>query len=278
LISEGYDLFDVIRSCTINPVMHYGIEAGLLKPGDPADFIITEDLHRMDIRETWINGEKVYGNSKVLFDYTGSDPLNKFNCSMISAEDIVITSAGKAIRIIEAFDGALITKEAVMLPEGSGVIDSDIEKDILKIVVKDRYNDSPPAVAFIKGFGLGSGAFASSVAHDCHNIICVGTNDSDIIDAVNEIVKMKGGLSVAGGGSISSLQLPVAGIMSDRPVEKVAAQYLELTTRVKAKGCKMSAPFMTLSFMALLVIPELKLSDRGLFDGNKFKLVPLFVD
>jgi adenine deaminase len=278
LISEGYDLFDVIRSCTINPVMHYGIEAGLLKPGDPGDFIITEDLHSMDIRETWINGEKVYGNGKVLFDYTGSDPVNKFNCSMISAEDIVIISAGKAIRVIEAFDGALITKEARMVPEGSGVIDSNIEKDTLKIVVKDRYNDSPPAAAFIKGFGLKSGAFASSVAHDCHNIICVGTNDSDIIDAVNEIVKMKGGLSVADGGSISSLQLPVAGIMSDQPVEKVAAQYEELTARVKVKGCKMSAPFMTLSFMALLVIPELKLSDRGLFDGNKFILVPLFVD
>ncbi len=158
------------------------------------------------------------------------------------------------------------------------MIDSDVEKDILKIVVKDRYNDSPPAVAFIKGFGLRTGAFASSVAHDSHNIICVGTNDNDIADAVNEVVRMKGGLAVADKGEITSLTLPVAGIMSDQPVDRVASEYQELSGRVKAKGCIMSAPFMTLSFMALLVIPELKLSDKGLFDGNKFSLVPLFAD
>jgi adenine deaminase len=278
LISEGYDLFDVIRSYTLNPVKHYKLDVGLLKPGDPADFIIVNDLHKMDIRETWINGEKVYENDKVLFDYPGAEPVNKFNCSVINPGDIRVPKDGRTMRVIEAFDGALITKESRVKPDNNEVINSNVEIDILKIIVKDRYNDSPPVAAFIKGFGLRSGAFASSVAHDSHNIICIGTNDGDIADAVNEVIRMKGGLAVANRGTINSLQLPVAGIMSGQPVDKVAAAYQDLSDKVKANGCKMSAAFMTLSFMTLLVIPELKLSDKGLFDGNKFRLVPLFVD
>jgi len=148
----------------------------------------------------------------------------------------------------------------------------------LKIVVNDRYKDLPPAIAFINGFGLRSGAFASSVAHDSHNIICTGTNDNDIVAAVNEVVRMKGGLAIANGNKINSLHLPVAGLMSDEPVHKVASEYEKLSNLVKSYGCCMSAPFMTLSFMALLVIPELKLSDSGLFDGREFKHVPLFKD
>jgi len=158
------------------------------------------------------------------------------------------------------------------------VIESDIESDILKIVVKDRYKDLAPATGFINGFGLKSGAFASSIAHDSHNIICIGTNDEDIVNAVNEVVRMKGGLAVANREKISSFPLQIAGIMSDEPVNKVASDYEKLSDIVKSYGCRMSAPFMTLSFMALLVIPELKLSDKGLFDGKRFCHVPLFAE
>jgi adenine deaminase len=278
LVTDGYDLFDVLRSCTANPVSHYGLSTGLLLPGQPADFIVTADYHKMDILQTWINGEKVFDNGKVLFDYQGSVPVNKFNCSGISRDDIRTLPESKKIRVIEAFDGELITRELITRYNWNDSTGSDTGSDILKIVVKDRYNDAPPATGFIKGFGMKSGAFASSVAHDSHNIICIGTNDDDIIAAVNEVVKMKGGLTVCAKSHTDSLRLDIAGIMSDRPVIEVASEYEKLSDMVKELGCKMSAPFMTLSFMALLVIPELKLSDRGLFDCKAFKYVPLFVD
>jgi adenine deaminase len=278
LIGDGFDLFDVIRSCTLNPVEHYGLEAGLLMPGQPADFIIVDNYRTMDVKETWIDGTKVFDRGKVLFDYQGSTHLNKFNSSELSIEDLKVNRQGRKMRVIKAFDGELITKELIRESGENRLIDSDTRSDILKIVVKDRYNDAPPATGFIKGFGLKKGAFASSVAHDSHNIISVGTNDRDIVAAINEIIRIRGGLSVSREGKICSLRLPVAGIMSDRPVSEVAHDYEKLSGLVGSLGCKMSAPFMTLSFMALLVIPELKLSDRGLFDGRKFGFVPLFVE
>jgi adenine deaminase len=278
LITEGFDLFDVIRSCTVNPATHYGLNTGLLRPGDPADFIVADDFRTMNILETWINGEKVYDRNKVIFNYRKSDPLNNFRCSEISIENIKISAAGTQLRVIEAFDGDLVTREMIAEVRNGEILESDTKSDILKIVVKDRYRDMPPTVGFIKGFGLKSGAFAGSVAHDSHNIICAGTNDQDIVSAVNEIVRIKGGLAVANGNKISSVPLPVAGIMSDEPVYIIASEYEKLSDLVKSNGSRMSAPFMTLSFMALLVIPELKLSDRGLFDGREFKLVSLFKD
>jgi adenine deaminase len=276
LLSEGYDLFDVIRSCTLNPALHYGLETGMLKPGQPADFIIVDDYRNMNVIETWINGEKVFSEGKVQFDYKGADRVNNFNCSVIKMQDISITAEKERIRVIEAFDGNLFTKEYRWNVIKGDVVEPNTVSDILKIVVKDRYNDRPPATGFIKGFGLNSGAFASSVAHDSHNIICIGTNDRDIVNAVNEVVRMKGGLAVANGKNIDNLPLPVAGIMSDQPVHEVDSGYEKLSEIVKQNGCRMSAPFMTLSFMALLVIPELKLSDRGLFDSKQFRLVSLF--
>jgi adenine deaminase len=278
LIGEGYDMFDVIRACTLNTVIHYKIDAGLLRPGDKADFIVVDDYKKMDVAETWINGVKVFDRGKVQFGYNGAEPANKFKCTPISLNDIKIASKGTRLKVIEAYDGELITKETSVEINSDTFVDSDIANDILKIVVKDRYNDGMPAIAFIKGFGLKEGAFASSVAHDSHNIICVGTTDTDIVNAINEIVKMKGGLSVVSGKKIHSFPLPIAGIMSDKPVKLIAAEYKSLSEKVKVMGCKMSAPFMTLSFMALLVIPELKLSDKGLFDGRKFAFVPLFKD
>jgi adenine deaminase len=232
----------------------------------------------MNVLETWINGEKVFENNTVLFNYIKDGPVNNFNCTEIKKENIEISAERGNMRVIEAFDGDLGTQEFNAKVKMGAIINADTESDILKIVVKDRYKDMPPAIGFIKGFGLKSGAFASSVAHDSHNIICTGTNDSDIVAAVNEVVRMKGGLAVAYKDKISSLPLPVAGIMSDGSAGEVALAYEKLSDQVKSYGCRMSAPFMTLSFMALLVIPELKLSDKGLFDGRAFKLVSLFKD
>jgi adenine deaminase len=278
LITDGYDLFDIIRSATINPISHYGLEAGLLRVGDPADLIIVDDPGKMNVLETWIDGKKVYEKDKTTFKYKPGKSFNRFNCSELKEEDISIKATGSKIRIIEAFNGELLTKEILGELPGTLFLESDTDADILKIVVKDRYNDNPPAAGFIKGFGLKIGAFASSVAHDSHNIICIGTKDSDIVAAINEVAKMKGGLAVVNDGNIKILRLPIAGIMSDLPVSEVADKYESLSALVKSFGCTMSAPFMTLSFMALLVIPELKLSDKGLFDGRKFGLVQLFVD
>jgi adenine deaminase len=278
LISEGYDMFDVIRSCTLNPALHYGLNTGLLQPGQPADFIVVDDLRKMNVIETWIDGEKVCEKNRVLFDYKRAVPINSFNCTEIKKDAIKISADRAKLRVIGAFDGNLMTKEIFVLVNRGEIIETDLNSDLLKIVVKDRYKDMPPAVGFIRGFGLRSGAFASSVAHDSHNIICAGTNDNDIVAAINEVVRMKGGLAVANGNNINALPLPVAGIMSDEPVDKVASAYEKLSDLVKSYGSHMSSPFMTLSFMALLVIPELKISDSGLFDGSKFCHVPLFAD
>lgn len=278
LINEGFDIFDTIRSCTINPALHYKLETGLLKPGDPADFLITENPRSMNIKETWINGIKVYGSGRVNFKYAGSEKKNKFNCSEININNLEIPGIKGKMRVIEAVDGDLFTRELFQITEPGKSSGYDLQNDILKIIVKDRYVDMPPAIGFIKGFGLKKGAFASSVAHDSHNIICAGTNDNDIVAAVNEIVRLKGGLAVADGKNVKSIQLDIAGIMSDKPVIEIAAGYKMLSDLVKSMGCKMSSPFMTLSFMALLVIPELKLSDKGLFDGRTFSFVPLYAD
>ena len=277
LFSEGFDLFDVIKTCTINPVFHYGLDAGLLKPGQSADFILVNDYRKMDVLETWIKGAKVFDRGTVLFSYNSGKGINNFNCSEIKPEDIEVPRSGEKIYVIEAFDGELLTKKIIAGTGTTDVIECDTKTDILKIVVKDRYNDSLPAVGFIRGFGLKQGAFASSVAHDSHNIICVGTNNDDIVCAVNEIVRLKGGLSVSSGGKISSLKLNIAGIMSDRSCDEVSASYNALSEKVRSMGSRLRAPFMTLSFMALLVIPELKIGDRGLFDVNQFNQIPLFV-
>ena len=279
LVREGFNLFDIIRSCTLNPAIHYGLEAGLLRPGDPADLVIVDNPREMNVIETWINGKKVYDRGKVLFNYSGTIPANNFNCSEISAESIKIKPSGKYMRIIEAFEGQLVTGEKIeTISSNKNFVDADPSEDILKIVVKDRYKDSPPAVGFIKGFGLKEGAMASSVAHDSHNIICVGVNDNDIIPAINEIIRGKGGLALATNGRVDYLPLPVAGIMSDKPVREIAEIYQKLTLLAGEKGCRLQAPFMTLSFMALLVIPELKIGDKGLFDGRNFRFVPLMFD
>ncbi len=278
LITEGYDVFDVIRSCTLNPSVHYGIAAGLPQAGNPADLILVDDLRSMKVSQTWIEGIKVFDNGRVLFEYSGTGGINNFKSSKIKKDDIRIRAGSARLRVIEAYDGDLTTGESINPVTIGEEICADIRSDILKIVVKDRYRDLKPATAFIRGFGLTSGAFASSVAHDSHNIIGLGTNDDDILDAINILIENKGGLAAAKNKNIEFLPLPIAGIMSDQPAELVASEYERLSELVKSYGCTMSAPFMTLSFMALLVIPQLKISDRGLFDVRKFGFTDLFLD
>lgn len=278
LISQGFNEFDVIRSATVNPSEHYNLNAGLLRPGDSADFILVDSLKKMNIQETWIRGEKVFSNGKVMFKYRKGKFINNFHCSQINESDIKVKNKYRDIRIIVAEEGELLTAEIHGSSGGLEYVTPDIGSDLLKIVVKDRYKDLPPSVGFIKGFGLKEGAYASSIAHDSHNIISVGTNDHDIVNSINEIVRLKGGLAVSSGKTIESIQLNIGGIMTTRSVDEIAYDYEKLNQLVNSLGCRMKAPFMTLSFMALLVIPDLKIGDQGLFDIKKFKPVSLFVE
>jgi adenine deaminase len=277
LISEGYNIFDVIRSCTVNPIEHYKLDMGLLRPGDSADFILVKSLDKMNILETWIKGVKVFDRGEVLFSYTPGEPVNNFNCNHIRESDIQVNNRQGDIRIITAAEGELLTGEIIVSSGEGEFVNTDVAHDILKIVVKDRYRDLPPAVGFIKGFGLKTGAFASSIAHDSHNIIAVGADDKSIVEVINRIISLKGGLAVSSGKDITSVQLDIAGIMTTRSCEEIADEYDNLNQIVKSLGCSMKAPFMTLSFMALLVIPDLKIGDRGLFDVKKFQPVSLFL-
>jgi adenine deaminase len=277
LVTEGYDIFDVIRSATVNPVDHYKLDSGLLKPGDNADIILVDSLDKMNVHETWIKGVKVFDKGKVHFEYKPGGAVNNFNCRQIGESDILVKNINGKIRIITAVDGELLTGEKNVSSGDNEFVQSDTKNDILKIVVKDRYKDLPAAVGFIKGFGLKKGAFASSIAHDSHNIIAIGVDDKNIIDAINRIVTLKGGLAVSTGQDIKSIKLNIGGIMTTRSCEEIAVEYDNLNQLVKTLGSTMKAPFMTMSFMALLVIPELKIGDRGLFDVKKFQPVSLFV-
>jgi adenine deaminase len=271
-------MFNVLRSATINPVMHYNLSCGLLKEGDPADFIIVDSLENMNVGQTWIDGIKVFDSGEVLFEYTPGAAINRFRCSPVSLKDIRIINQGGKFRVIKAFEGELLTGEIEQRSGKEEYILSDVSHDILKIVVKDRYNDATAVVGFITGFTLKSGAFASSVAHDSHNIIAIGAEDRDLVNCINEIIRLKGGLAVSDNGVVSSMQLDIAGIMSTHSAEEIATEYQGLSEKVNALGCEIKAPFMTLSFMALLVIPELKIGDKGLFDVKKFQPVSLFYE
>jgi adenine deaminase len=274
----GYDKLKVIRCATFNPVRHYHLDAGLLQRGDPADFIMVDNLEDFTILATYVNGRKVAENGKTLISPVAVSPVNKFHAKMVTTQDILVKPVGNTIRVMNAIDGQLVTGELIVEAriENNEVV-SDPENDILKIVVMNRYFPAPPAVGFVSGFGLKSGAIASCVAHDSHNIIAVGTDDGSIVAAINAVVSSKGGISMASGNELLVLPLPVAGIMSDKDGYEVAGLYHDLDEKVRKKmKSPLKAPFMTLSFMALLVIPELKLSDKGLFDGKKFSFVELF--
>jgi adenine deaminase len=274
-------LFDVLNAACVNPVKHYGLDVGLLQTGDPADFIIVNNLTDFKVLKTYINGELVAENGKSLVKRVEAGIVNNFNTSPKQPMDFEIEledDSAPVIRVIEARDGQLITSELHEPGESyNSRLVSNTDNDVLKITVVERYGGSKPAVAFIRNFGLTKGAIASCVAHDSHNIIAAGVSDEDICSAVNAIIENKGGISVVSDGKVDVLPLPVAGIMTNEDGYKVAGQYTRLDAKAKELGTKLSAPFMTLSFMALLVIPQLKLSDKGLFDGKQFKFVDLIV-
>ena len=278
-VAKGIDVFKVLKVACINPIKHYNLDVGLLKVGDDADFIVVEDIKRFNTLQTYINGELVFNNGVSNIKPVSFENLNNFNCNIKEVSDFKIESTAKQIRVIEALEGQLVTNELIedALIENGNLV-SNTEKDILKMVVVNRYQNQNPAIGFIKNFGLKEGAIASSVGHDSHNIIAVGVSDEDICRAVNLIIENKGGICAISNSEEKIVSLPVAGIMSDKDGATIGKQYAELDKMAKRLGSKLNAPYMTLSFMALLVIPSLKLSDKGLFNGSEFKFTTIEVN
>ena len=274
-IKKGYNLFDVLKIACINPKEHYNLEVGQLLVGDKADFIEVSDLEHFQIVRTVINGEVVSENGESKIASIKVEAINNFHAQRTSPSDFLFKSGCETIEVIQATDHALFTLEKKYHIHQGGIFSVDLKKDILKIVVLNRYKNAPPAISFINGFKLKKGALASCVAHDSHNIIAVGCSDEDISEAINLLVDSKGGISAVHGEDSLHLSLEVAGIMSCADAFDVAAKYEELDSFVKnSLKTEFTAPFMTLSFMALLVIPEIKLSDKGLFDAREFHLTP----
>lgn len=280
-VARGIDTFKVLKAACVNPVEHYKLDVGLLKVGDPADFIISEDLTHFHIVQTYINGLLVAENGKTNIPSVASGIINQFSCSPLLPSDFEIKAieGAQEVHVIEALDGQLITNKLLepvaLLNNGDGILRSNTSADILKMVVINRYSKAPIAKSWIKNFGFKNGAIASTVAHDSHNIIAVGVDDERICRAVNLVIAEQGGISCVNGNDEMVLGLPVAGLMSNKDGYIVADAYTAIDRMAKELGSTLSAPFMTLSFMALLVIPHLKLSDKGLFDGDHFTLYPL---
>ncbi len=276
-LEKGIDLFKVLRAACINPVLHYKLDVGLLKENDPADFILINNPADFEILETYIDGNLVAKDGTSFIPTSPERIVNNFDIDFKDAADFKIQLANTKVKVIEVIDGQLITKTHIgnILLDAEGNAVSNIQEDILKVAVINRYYDAPVAVAFIKNFGLKEGALASSVAHDSHNIIVVGVDDESMCKAANAVINERGGLSVTDGETTEILGLPVAGLMSIDSCEVVGEKYTELVRFAKEIGCTLHSPFMSLSFMALLVIPQLKLSDKGLFDGEKFEFSPL---
>ena len=310
---KGLDIYNLIRAAAINPVEHYRLNVGLLRERDPADFIIVDNLKAFNVLSTFIDGKNVYDNGKILFPLEKAPVKNVFKRNKISIKDLKLAlpaelksiksaetknteikntqikntetkEAGNngqwakiKVKVIVAQDGQLVTGQEFAFPkfENSNLI-SDPERDILKLAVLSRYADEPVQIGFIKNIGLKKGAIASSIAHDSHNIIAVGATDEDIVAVVNRLVENKGGITVGTSEKLLDLPLEVAGLMSTQIGEEVAARYQLLNAEAQKLGSTLKSPFMTLAFMSLLVIPELKLGDKGLFDVNKFEFTDLF--
>jgi len=278
-VAKGIDVFKVLQAACVNPVNHYNLEVGLLQVGDPADFIMVDNLKEFNVLETYINGELVAKNGKSFVKSVPFEVLNNFNTDIKKVTDFRLASSSKKIRVIEALDGELVTNN---IEADSLIVDGDLVSntatDVLKMTVVNRYKNETPSIAFIKNFGIKEGAIASSVGHDSHNIIAIGVSDEAICKAVNLIIENKGGVCAVTKTTEKVVALPVAGIMSDQPAEIIGNAYAALDAMAKEMGSTLRAPYMSLSFMALLVIPSLKLSDKGLFDGNTFKFTSLEIE
>jgi adenine deaminase len=283
-VSEGYDVFDVLHAACILPVLHYKLEVGLLREGDPADFIVVDNLQQFNVLRTYVDGVLAaeMGKSKAITVPIAL--INQFTAQPKSPADFAFRSPGQGAvqvrcQVIEALDGQLITQAGeARLKVVEGHITTDITQDVLKIAVVNRYQDAPVALGFIRNFGLQQGALASSVAHDSHNIVVVGADDESICRAVNEVIRYKGGISLDDGHSTKVMPLPVAGLMSDQDAVTATGQYESLSREAGKLGSKLSAPFMTLSFMALPVIPYLKMTDQGLFDVGTFNFAHVLLN
>ena len=275
-VAKGIDVFKVLQAACVNPVKHYNLEVGLLQKGAAADFILVDNLKHFNVLETYINGALVAKNGKSFVKSVPFEILNNFNTDTKKVADFRFESSANKIRVIEALDGELVTNqiEAASLIVAGNLV-SNTETDVLKMTVVNRYKNEAPAIAFIKNFGIKEGAIASSVGHDSHNIIAIGVSDEAICKAVNLVIENSGGICAINAYEEKIVSLPVAGIMSDLSAEEIGKSYAELDQMAKEMGSKLSAPYMSLSFMALLVIPSLKLSDKGLFDGTSFKFTSL---
>ncbi|QRR03917.1 adenine deaminase [Dyadobacter sandarakinus] len=283
-LAHGCSLWDVLRAACVNPVLHYSLPVGLLCVNDPADFIVIDNPQDFNILQTYLSGELVADQGATLLPDLRSDHVNRFDCEPVTAEQLACKLPEDAenvkIRVIEALEGQLVTNELTYMSKTKdGLIVADPDADVLKVAVVNRYFSAEPAVGFIKNFGLKKGAIASSVAHDSHNIICVGCDDESMTAAINLIIEAKGGVSAAGNGETQLLPLPIAGLMSDVDGYEVAQCYTAIDLFAKeVLGATLQSPYMTLSFMALLVIPALKLSDKGLFDVKTFRHIPVSVE
>ena len=278
-IAKGIDLFKVLQAACVNPVLHYKLDVGLLRQADAADFIVTDSLADFIIKQTYIDGILVAENGQSFIESVKENPINQFVCNEIETSSLILLannypSQDQKIPVIEALDGQLITNKLWLKgKEINEALESDTENDILKMVVVNRYHTAPIAKCFIKNFGFKKGAIASSVAHDSHNIVAIGTTDESLCKAINLVIKESGGVSCVDQEKSLVLGLPVAGLMSANDGYAVAKSYTEIDAMAKSLGSNLQAPFMTLSFMALLVIPHLKLSDKGLFDGDQFSFL-----
>lgn len=276
-ISLGYNILDIIKAATLTPVKHYNLEVGLLQKNDPADFIIIDNFNDFNILKTYIDGKLVAENNKSLIPETEIDAINNFKTENVNIDDFKIFDEGKNIKIINAISGEIITEKIIGRPKSiDNYLVSDIDNDILKIAVINRYEKKKIALGFIKNFGLKKGAIASSVAHDSHNIVVIGCSDEEMSNAANMIINTKGGLAAWSHAKNICVPLPVAGLMTNVEGNKIAADYQALVSLSKEFGSELNDPFMTMGFMSLLVIPKLKLSDKGLFDCEKFELTTLY--
>lgn len=278
-VAAGYDPLDVLRISSYVPVKHYGLSVGLLQKNDAADFVVVNNLSDFKILDTYIDGVKVAESGKALFPrYEVTELINQFHAEKLSIEQIRVKPSGDQLKVIVVDDGQLYTHSSLVEPRiENGYVISDTDQDVLKLVVYNRYRPSEPAVGFIQNIGLKRGALASTVSHDSHNIVAVGTSDEEIISAINHIIDSRGGILACEGNQVSLLPLPVGGLMSAEAGEKIAEIYEEADAMVKRMGSKLKAPFMTVAFMSLLVIPKLKLSDQGLFDGRTYSFTNLMV-
>jgi adenine deaminase len=277
-VAKGMDIFNVLRTACINPVLHYKLPTGFGRVNDSANLILVKDLANFKVLETYIDGQLVAKDGVSLIEPIQATAINQFNAVPLVISDLSLVSNNYPskdglVPVIHAIDGQLITNLiwAKPLIEGNEIV-ADTENDILKVVVYNRYHTAKPKIGLIQSFGFKKGAIASTVAHDSHNIIAVGVDDESILKAINLVIQEQGGISCVRANETKVIGLPVAGLMSIADPYLVANDYIDLDQMAKSLGTKLGSPFMTLSFMALLVIPHIKMSDLGLFDGDQFKL------